>query len=523
MRGALPRMLHTGHQGSLGVSSQAMSEHRADDQSRMSSPLDKTSLRPGASGIMIATVVAALAIACGGRATLLADTHEAGGSSNGVNCPGGTWEGDFQARHADDLKALAGIREVAGTLSIEGTEIENLRALRCLTRIGKDLDLGGCDFTAGTCEGNPQLTSLDGLQHLESIAGRLMVAGNAALETLESLKALHEVGEGLLILQNPRLHDLLGLGRVERTRWLLIENNDQLTNLQGLDQLAEVACNLRINHNAHIESLHGLEALTRVDGLGVEWNPALKQLTGLAGLGVIGAGLACPGPPPYAWASKGADFSRLESLASLEGLANLSRIEGQLRLVGNPALKSVTGLSKLSEIRGGLDVEACHSLESLDGLSALKLLGKQAHLENCAALEHAHALDSVEWLAPENPAEYSGIVIANNPRLVALPAIELGASLSVFSVVNNDRLDTILAQFTGVQTISISGNDSVTRLAFPTTVVGLVDLRVTHNPVLPNCEATQLGERWKPTRTLEICGNLADRCSNTPCSSKPQP
>jgi hypothetical protein len=139
---------------------------------------------------------------------------------------------------AADLEALSGCTTVTGDLSIEYSPLTSLEGLECLAHVGGRLDI----------KLNESLTSLAGLNNLEYVGGDLGISVNRSLASLAGLNNLEFVG-----------------GRVD------ISYNFSLTSLAGLNKLESVGGNLDISINRSLISLAGLNKLESVGGNLVIW------------------------------------------------------------------------------------------------------------------------------------------------------------------------------------------------------------------------------------------------------------
>jgi hypothetical protein len=148
---------------------------------------------------------------------------------------------------AIEVETLRGYPEIAGAVTIEGDV--DLRPLHCLRAIGgglsvlnRDLLLDGLEQleTLGTSlqldsnralphlrslarlasigelfvNGNPALTSLDGLTGLRQVVADVQIGGNASLVSLDGLRDL-DVGGGVTVFSNPLLRDVSGLSALQ--------------------------------------------------------------------------------------------------------------------------------------------------------------------------------------------------------------------------------------------------------------------------------------------------------------------
>ena len=113
-----------------------------------------------------------------------------------------------------------------------------------------------------TLDGNPALTTLDGLSNLTSVTLHLYIHNNASLTTLDGLSNLTNVGGNLTI----RSHALL-------------------TNVDGLSNLTSVGGYLSVNYNPNLNEFCGLHTLLSSAGLSGSYtveenmvNPTQQQI-----------------------------------------------------------------------------------------------------------------------------------------------------------------------------------------------------------------------------------------------------
>ena len=160
---------------------------------------------------------------------------------------------------AADLEALSGCTTVTGDLSIEYSPLTSLEGLECLAHVGGRLDI----------KLNESLTSLIGLESLEYVGGGLGISVNRSLTSFAGLNNLQSVG-----------------GRLD------IEHNDSLTSLAGLENITSIGEDLEISYNSSLTSLVALNNLKSIGGhLDISVNRSLTSLAGLNNLESIGGNL----------------------------------------------------------------------------------------------------------------------------------------------------------------------------------------------------------------------------------------
>ena len=160
--------------------------------------------------------------------------------------------------------------------------------------------------------GNPVLSDLKGLEHIESVSGTLLIQKQESRTILDGLNNLISVNE-LNIRSNGAIETLEGLSNLASINHLIIYNNDAMKSLAGLGHLESVDV-INIFDNDAMENLSGLENLESVYGINIFDNDSLETLEGLNRLSSV----------------RSMDIRNNDSLVSLEALYNLVSVEGTL-------------------------------------------------------------------------------------------------------------------------------------------------------------------------------------------------
>ncbi len=133
--------------------------------------------------------------------------------------------------------------------------IVDISGLSTLTSIGGDLRIEQTD-----------ISSLNGLNNVESIGGFMLLFGNPLLTSMQGFQSLGSVDE--ILIANNGLTDLSGLEGITSLEGdLVIGGLDGITDLRGLDNLQKVGNLLRIEGCNNLLSLNGLENLSMTDNL----------------------------------------------------------------------------------------------------------------------------------------------------------------------------------------------------------------------------------------------------------------
>lgn len=192
--------------------------------------------------------------------------------------------GDVTFIHSDDVRDYCegvDVVEQEGDLTV-GEWVSDLSALTCLRRVGGDLDIGG----------NLSLSSLRGLDRLETVDGTLYIAGCDRLTDLQGLGALTYTAMPY-IYTNAGLTSLRGLDALGAVKSVLVWYNESLVSLSGLGSLEAIDGSLQIGDNRSLERLDGLESLESVSrDLEISFNDSLTDLSGLGALEAVGGDLS---------------------------------------------------------------------------------------------------------------------------------------------------------------------------------------------------------------------------------------
>lgn len=226
---------------------------------------------------------------------------------------------------------------IEGNVIIQGEAINNLNGLIMLTTIGGNLSIGS--YSNGT-----SLSSLTGLENLNSVEGDFLIAYNLSLANFTGLNNLTYIGGNYYIY-----------------------GNDALTSLTGLENLSIIAGHFWIGHwnyagNSEIYDLSGLEELILIGGdFGVMHNDALTSLAGLDYISTINGSLK---------------IKYNNNLVNINPfwVNSLTYIGEEIFIDDNPSLYSLTGLDNVQGEFYFLTIRNNPSLYTCDILSFCKII-----------------------------------------------------------------------------------------------------------------------------------------------------
>lgn len=440
-----------------------------------------------------------------------------------------------------DLTGLYGLTNVGGYLTIAGNpNLTSLGGLEMLATVGGDLRLGLQEASTDPLLTNPALRavhglsaltdvgvdlevleqdallSLDGLERLSSIGSDLELYGSDVLERVDALHRLTTIGDDLDVNGCPALSSLKGLEGLTAVGRVLLSGNASLVDVTALSNVVGEISAVYIHNNDSLETLDGLSGITGLRAyLQVQYNDALQRLDGLASLGyterVLVRGNA---------ALQDVDLPALEKVV-YEGEQTCSGstpfCDGMVVLYQNDALTTVSGFHQLVEV-GDVRVIDNEVLTTLSGFSSLASVRNDLVIENNAAL----------WMVLGFPllADVDDLDVVGNPALEVLSLPALSVVRDDLIVTDNDSLPD-LGGFSGLTSVGgslvIDGNASLAQLGlsalsgigdYPTCARGCL-VHVRNNASLPQAQVDAfVAEQGRPVDALDEA-NL-DLTNNAP-------
>jgi len=175
------------------------------------------------------------------------------------------------------------------------------------------------------------------------------------------------------------------------------------------------------------------------------------------------------------------------SIQSINGLAQIRSIGGNLRIANNDDLINLFGFENLTNLDGDLLIFSNQNLEDISAFEDLHDIGGYLHISSNYSLEDLTGLDNIN---------------------------DIGESLLIF---DNDNLEDIsaLGQISTIGgTLTIAKNDSLTTLVgLENIYYGITDLRIFANPSLSICSLPRICTYLSNGGNHLITGN-AQGCLN---------
>lgn len=243
---------------------------------------------------------------------------------------------------------------------------------------------------------------------------------------------------------------------------LNIDSNSALTSISSFAQLATVSGSLTVVSNPSLSSLDGLQNVQRINGSALIESNALKNLTGLDSLQSINGPLSVT-PPSTCSVPVTSGMTICESqLVELNGLNNVTSIDGNILVQQNTALTSLTGLNGVVTVSGAVAMEN-NALTSITGLNALAKFADTATItsvSNCPS-----GLDPGDLTICENNLQsisgfrsvlsiFGTFQISNNPSLTSIEGFSALQSVAGAIEINCNPLLTDLSGFSNLTTVS---------------------------------------------------------------------
>jgi hypothetical protein len=376
-----------------------------------------------------------------------------------------------------------GCTVISGTLTIRGNDISNLSPLSQITSVGA-LYVTDCS----------QLWDLSWLYNITNISGSnpesIRIARNASLRSIDGLEGITSVPGKILVQDNPALPNIDGF--------------HSITTMSGQ------GANIYINGNIALENIDGFRSLKTLSGgsiggvISIAYNPALKNINGLSSITRV----------------EGADamveILHNEALVNLDGLSSLTQIatgssskHAQLKITENFALTNGCGAYKLLSANDpNLDVTISDNgsvtEESIIAGGPCGTIGCNGDITLSSQAE-VDAFPSSHGCSVIN-----GVLNIQGADITNLDSLYKITKATTVSVHNNHQLTNIagLSNLTEVDEITLSSNSvlaDLTPLSSLHTVHGLLNIGFNSN-----MRSLHGLENIKSVNELRITGQTLD-------------
>ena len=284
---------------------------------------------------------------------------------------------------------------------------------------------------------------------------------------------------------------------------IVFTSQAQIDNFGQQYNCDEIQGNVIINEAVpnNITNLNGLSQLTKIDGyLSIKHNSHLEYLTGLDNLTEIGDFLS---------------IYQNDYLKHINALSNVTSIGSFIIIDDNDVLMKITGLSGLDQINGYLKIKKNPDLINLEGLDNVTTITGELQINNNSGLTDMAGLDNLTSIG-------SNLNISYNSNLANLAGLEnlntIGGYLNFYS--NNNLSDiTALSGMTAIDgditvalcnnLASLSGLENINPATINSSSPGYDDLNFHNNSSLSECEVLSVCEVLNNGGTTNIHDNAS--------------
>jgi len=226
------------------------------------------------------------------------------------------------------------------TINDDGTDpITNLDGLSSITSFSGNLSLIR----------NFSLTDISGLSNVTSIGGRLGINDCDLLTNIDAFSNVTSIPGGIQIWLNDALLNVDGLSNVTGSLGQIsFATNNSLESIDGISGITGPTDRINISSNNNIASLDALSGVTAVTGsLGIFISlTSAPNLDGLSNITEINGGLSILATP----------------FTNLDAFSNITSINGNVDLAINSNLVDITGLGNINSVAGDFEISGNFSL-----------------------------------------------------------------------------------------------------------------------------------------------------------------
>ncbi|QRR01435.1 CBM96 family carbohydrate-binding protein [Dyadobacter sandarakinus] len=221
------------------------------------------------------------------------------------------------------------------------------------------------------------------------------------------------------------------------------------------------------------------------------------------------------------------------NITNLDGLRNVTRITGNLRIEHNPDLVSIAGLSSLEQLDGSLNIEDNDNLLTLAGLEKLVRPLQDISVVSNEKLTNITALSGVTRIMKSlsvgaNPAltsleglhnvskVFKAVSITQNDMIRDLNGLRRLKEVDYLWVGNNKNIKNLkgLARLESVNSnLEISGNSTLTGISELAQLKNANSTVITNNPLLSDCAVRIVCDKVK-SGNIRVSGNAPGCATN---------
>ena len=403
-----------------------------------------------------------------------------------------------------NLDGLSNLTTIGGDFSFQDNHIiTNLNGFSSLTTVGGGLQIGNCTallnldgFSSLTTvlgalriRYNDLLTEVSGFSNLVSIGDDLELESNFALLNLGGLSDLTTVGGDISSAVSSSLTNFAGLsGLTAIGGGISMESNHALTSLSGLEYIdPNTIASIYISNNSQLSSC-AIESICLALGLPGTTTNISNNATGCNSIVEVEA--ACPSCP--------AAGINLTTQASIDDFStnypNCTTIQGDVTIQGS-GIFNLNGLAQITSIEGNLNILSTENVLDVDGLSGLMTIGGILRIDFNTVLQNLDGFSNLTSIDG-----YLNILF--NPALSDVSGL---SGLTTIGGYLNIQFNIALTNLSGLENIN------------PSTIVASSgeDIRITNNPQLSSCAVESI------CLALDLPGTTTDISDNaTGCNTE---
>lgn len=232
-----------------------------------------------------------------------------------------------------------------------------------------------------------------------------------------------------------------------------ISTPSNITDISGLSSLKYITGDLDIFNNSII-SLNGLQNITKIGGsLFLNFNEELTEINALSNLTTLGEKLV---------------ISSSESLLNIDGLIGLTKINDDLSIgvdagpgaLGVPNLAHLNGLSNITTVGGNLQISGTNIID-LQSLANITAINKDITISFNESLENLTGLEAITAVG-------GSFLVSNNQNIKEINALsnlqEIGAVLQIASNPELIHINGLSSLISVGNAIVMFSNNSLTSL-----------------------------------------------------------
>ncbi len=331
----------------------------------------------------------------------------------------------------EKLESLLGVNSLSQLITVGNLRIKENEMLTNLN------GLSGLESVKTiSIESNAAITDVDGLSNLQRLNGSIYIYNNNALIDIDGFKNVVEMIGGIEIEGNDSLLNLDGFAGIKNIDYFYLMQNISLVNIDGMNALQSVDSEVYMTGNTGLKNLDGFSNVSSLEVFSLTGHTSLENACGI--LGIITSDIAdfigvsnntpntssieaiiddCTDCKVYegdyliesqadidtfdyceitghltideAVSGDITDVSPLHHLqvldgglyiknntaiTHLDGLSQLTVINGSLQLLRNSSLTDISGLQNIQQITGNILMQSNNRIESLSAFNALTIL-----------------------------------------------------------------------------------------------------------------------------------------------------